>query len=136
MNIRNYILGKRCKGGLEESDNNNESDESSSSDSSILKERKVQQLTSKATKKKAIILSYRSQWKSKYPWVFCDDVRNGMFCKLCQKFGKPPATACGAWTTRGNVDWNHGTELLKSHNESNWHKDSALTGRTTKCATL
>ena len=52
-----------------------------------------------------------------------------MFWKLCQKFGKPPATARGAWTTRGIVDWNHGTEQLKLHNEAKWHQDSAITAR-------
>lgn len=89
------------------------------------------EFSNKAIKKKAYKarLSYRSQWESKHPWVYCNDVKNGMFCKLCQKFGKPPATARGAWTTRGIVDWNHGTELLKMHNESNWHKESALTAR-------
>ena len=130
MDIRNFMLRKRSRKASEESEKDSESDESSSSDGSDIKEQRVQQLTSKATKKAyKARLSYRSLWESKYPWVYCNDVKNGMYCKLCQKFGKPPATARGAWTTRRIVDWNHGTELLKLHNESNWHKNSALTAR-------
>ena len=45
---------------------------------------------SKSEKKKAYKakLSYRKQWKAKYPWVYCTDASQGMFCKLCQQKGK------------------------------------------------
>ena len=49
-----------------------------------------------------------------------------MFCKLCQQRGNPPATARGAWTSRGIRDWNHATELLKLHSETSWHKDAIM----------
>ena len=68
-------------------------------------------LTAKALKKNVYKskLTYRCQWESKYPWVYCEDPENGMFCQIFQKFGKPPATARGAWTSHGISDWNHGT---------------------------
>jgi hypothetical protein len=65
----------------------------------------------------------------KHPWVYCNDPDIGMFCKLCQKFGKPPATARGAWTSRGIINWNHATEMLKRHDDSKWHKDGAFAAR-------
>ena len=34
--------------------------------------------------------------------------------------------------TRGIVDWNHATELLKQHSGSKWHQDSSITGRMAK----
>ena len=42
---------------------------------------------SKSEKKKAYKakLSYKKQWEIKYPWVYCTDVTQGMFCKLCQQ---------------------------------------------------
>ncbi len=52
-----------------------------------------------------------------------------MFFPLCQKIGKPPANALGAWTSRGVSDWNHGTKMLKLHNDSKWHKDVAMMAR-------
>ena len=86
---------------------------------------------SKSEKKKAYKakLSYRKQWESKYPWVYCTDIAQGMFCKLCQQKVNPPATARGAWTSRGMKDWNHATELLKLHNESSWHRDAVVYSR-------
>ena len=88
-------------------------------------------VTTKAAKKKVYKskLTYRHQWKSKYPWVHYDETEKGMFCQLCQEFGKPPANARGAWTTRGIADWNHGTDLLGLHNGSKWHKDAAIVAR-------
>ena len=87
-------------------------------------------LTAKALKKVyKSKLTYCCQWESKYPWVYCEDPEKGMFCQICQKFGKPPATARGAWTSRGISDWNHGTEVLKAHNDSKSHKDAALAAR-------
>ena len=74
-------------------------------------------------------LSYRKEWEKTYPWVFCDSPVTGMFCKICQKYGKPPATARRAWTSRGVTDWNHATELLKLHNQSKWHQDGVITAR-------
>ena len=86
---------------------------------------------SKATKKKMYKshLSYRKEWEKTYSWVYCTDPEKGMFCRLCQNFGKTPVTARGAWTSRGINDWNHATELLKLHNNSKWHKDGAIAAR-------
>ena len=77
-------------------------------------------------------LSYKKEWEQKYPWVYCDDSKQGMFCKLCQKRGNAPSTARGAWTTRGiqigitllsnsrNIASQNVTEMLLSMLE--WHK--------------
>ena len=51
-----------------------------------------------------------------------------MFCTTCIKWGKPTLSAKGVWTSRGIVDWNHATELLKQHTNSKWHKDAAVAG--------
>ena len=50
-----------------------------------------------------------------------------MFCETCQKWGNPPAGSRGAWSTRGVTDWNHATELLKQHADSQWHRHAAAT---------
>ena len=42
---------------------------------------------------------------------------------------KPPPSAKGGWKTRGIVDWNHATELLKHHSRSKWYQDSSITVR-------
>ena len=55
-----------------------------------------------------------------------------MFFSLCKKWGRPPPSAKGGWTTRGIVDWNHATELLKQHSGSKWHHDSSITARMAK----
>ena len=87
--------------------------------------------STKAAKKKAYKskLTHRRQWETKYPWVYCDDVEKGMFCRLCQEHGKPPANARGAWTSRGIADWNHGTDMLKLHQNSKWHNEAAIAAR-------
>ena len=36
-------------------------------------------------------LSYKPEWEKKYPWVFCTNPKEGMFCRTCQKWGTPPA---------------------------------------------
>ena len=67
--------------------------------------------------------------------VYCDSPVTGMSCNICQKYGKPPATARGATsrgvgTSRGVADWNHATELLKWHKQSKWwHQDGVITAR-------
>ena len=55
-----------------------------------------------------------------------------MCCTLCKKWGRSPPSAKGRWTTRGIVDWNHATELLKEHSGSKWHQDSSITARKAK----
>lgn len=50
-----------------------------------------------------------------------------MYCTVCQKWGHPPAGTRGAWTTRGIRDWNHGTELLRQHGQSKWHREAVTT---------
>ena len=42
---------------------------------------------------------------------------------------RPPPSAKGGWRTRGIVDWNHATELLKQHSGSKCHQDSSITVR-------
>ena len=86
---------------------------------------------SKAQKRKLYKarLSYKKEWEQKYPWVYCDDPKQGMFCKLCQKRGNAPSTARGAWTTREIQDWNHTTEQLKEHSQSKCHRDAVIHAR-------
>ena len=74
-------------------------------------------------------LSYKKEWEQKYPWVYCDNPKQGMFFKLCQKQGNAPSTARGAWTTRGIQDWNHATEQLKEHSQSKCHRDAVIHAR-------
>ena len=50
-----------------------------------------------------------------------------MFCETCLKWGNHPAGSRGAWKTRGITNWNHATELLKQHADSQWHRDAAAT---------
>ncbi len=57
--------------------------------------------------------------------MYCEDPVKGMFCKVCQEFGRPSAVARGACTSRGISDWNHATEVLKAHNDSKCHRDAA-----------
>ncbi len=48
-----------------------------------------------------------------------------MFCTPCQKYGKPPAQACGAWVTCPISNWVKATELLSKREKSEWHLASA-----------
>ena len=69
-----------------------------------------------------------------YPWVQCEDPKVAMFYTLCKKWGRPPPSAKGGWRTRGIVDWNRATELLKNLSGSKWHQDSSITARMAKHA--
>ena len=42
--------------------------------------------TAKALKKKVYTskLTYRCQWESKYPWVYCEDPEKGKFFQICK----------------------------------------------------
>lgn len=125
MSLLSYF-GKKSYGGTE-LDQPAEQHGSSSSDVAEEPPRKKQcrQLTvSEKRKLYKAKLSYKKEWEKIYPWVFYDDP---MFCTTCQKWGKPPAGSRGAWVTRGNTDWNHGTEFLKQHADSQWHRDAAAT---------
>ena len=88
-------------------------------------------MKSKAQQKKVYKarLTYRKEWEEKYPWVYCNDPQEGMFCKLCQKRGNPPPTARGAWNSQGVKDWNHATEQLREHSQSKWHRDAIIHAR-------
>ena len=77
-------------------------------------------------------LSYMKVWEKVYPWVQSEDPKVGMFCTLCKKWGRSLLSAKGGWTTRGIVDWNYATELLKQHSGSKWHQDSPITVRMAK----
>ncbi len=92
---------------------------------------KTSDSSSKAAKKLVYKsrLSYKKDWEKIYPWVYCNDPKDGMFCRVCQSFGTASATARGAWTVRGVTDWNHATEMLKQHNDSKGHKDGAVSAR-------
>ena len=41
--------------------------------------------------------------------------------------GKPSSGIKRCMETRGITDWNNGTELLKQHADSQWHRDAAAT---------
>ncbi len=66
-------------------------------------------------------LSFRKEWRNKYPWVMCTE---GMFCSISRK--SPPGSRDG-WMSRGITDWRHGTEFLKLHAESQYHRNAAVT---------
>jgi hypothetical protein len=122
MALRKYF---KRKGDELQSSESLESEASSLSEES---QRKKQHIDVTASQKKKLYkakLSYKKDWETKYPWVYCNDAREGMFCGTCKRWGKPPAGSRGAWTTRGIMDWNHATELLKQHADSQWHRDAA-----------
>ena len=122
MDIRKYLPKKRPSEVLDDSSSDGDGDVPTTPQyPACLKAAKKKIYKSK--------LSYRHQWEAKYPWVHCEDRQKGMFCRLCQEHGKPPANTRGAWTSRGILDWNHATEMLKLHNDSQWHKDAALVAR-------
>ena len=47
---------------------------------------------------------------------------SGMICKICKVHGKPPPQARGAWVSRPISNWPKAPELLKRHQQSEWHK--------------
>ena len=77
-------------------------------------------------------LRYKEVWEKVHPWVQCEDPKVGKFCTLYKKWGRPPPSADGGWTTSGIVIWNHATELLKQHSGSKLHQDSSITARMAK----
>ena len=76
----------------------------------------------------------KTEWESKYLWVSCTDVSKGMFCAICQKWGRPTPGSRGAWTNKGVSDWPHASEMLKAHGESRTHRDAVLTAGMAKQA--
>ena len=64
--------------------------------------------------------------------VQCENPNVGMFFTLCKKLLRPPPSGNGGCMTRGIVDWNHATELLKQHSGSKWQQDSSITARMAK----
>jgi len=66
-------------------------------------------------------LKYNPDWKAKWRWIEYDEDKDDMFCTFCKKHGKPPAVARGAWTSRPVNNWVKATELLKKHEQSDWH---------------
>lgn len=66
----------------------------SSEDVETEPQRKKPRLTPGEKKKKyKSQLSYKLDWEKTYPWVFCSDPKEGMFCSICRKWGTPPAGA-------------------------------------------
>ena len=124
--ITNYFSRKRS---LELASDDNDAGSSSSSQTLECSENMASSKSAKSKVNYRSRLSYRKEWEKLYPWVYCNTPEAGMFCHICQKFGKPPATARGGWTSRGITDWNHATEILKNHNDSNWHRDGAIAAR-------
>ena len=119
MDIRSYFSRKR-------SSQNDLQPPTDEEDQQPPPQKKAQSASSKRQAYRAK-LSYKKKWEDTYHWVTCIDPADGMFCSVCQEWGKPPSGARGAWTTRGITDWNHATELLKQHANSQWHRDSAVT---------
>ena len=128
--ITNYFSRKRS---LELSSDDNDAGSSSNSQTLECSENMA---SSKSAKSNRSRLSYRKEWEKLYPWVYCNTPEAGMFCRICQKFGKPHATARGGWTSRGITDWNYAIEILKNHNDSNWHRDGAIAARMSERAQL
>lgn len=135
MDIRKYLVSQKPSEEHESDSDEGETPHDLEEDDQSVDTEASQRATSissaKSAQKKVYKsrLSFRHQWKSKYPWVYCDDVQEGMFCRLCQEHGKPPPNAQGAWTSRGVCDWNHATEMLKLHSKSKWHNDAAIAAR-------
>lgn len=129
MSIKDYFQRKRQSREASEMS----IDQESSSSSSPAAE--YQHLT--AGEKRKLYktnLIFKKEWEKKYPWVTCTNSTDGMFCAVCQKWGRPPAGTRGAWTTKGIGDWNHATELLKQHADSKWHRDAAASAAMAKQA--
>ena len=70
-------------------------------------------------------LKYNPDWKVKWKWMVSNKLEAGMLCAVCQKYGKPPAQARGAWVTHPNSNWSKAVELLNKHEQSEWHMASA-----------
>ena len=123
MDLRKYL---KRKDELES--NESEAGCSPPSEESQRKKQCVEVEETGSQKKKKLYkakLSYKKDWETKYPWVYCNNASEGMFCSICKRWGKPPAGSRGAWTTRGITDWNHATELQKQHADSQWHRNAA-----------
>ena len=79
-------------------------------------------------------LSYTPEWEIKYPWVFCTNPKEGMFCHTCQKCKSwelhlcqcfpLPCICVGSRGEGGMSDWNHAKEMLKKNANSQWHRDA------------
>ena len=67
-------------------------------------------------------LRFKRIWENVYPWLRCENTKVGMFYTLGKKWGRPPSSEKGEWTTRGIVGRNHIIELLKQHGELNGTK--------------
>ena len=135
MDIRRYAVRKRpreveadsddcqnkhtCQDPADQPSTTNTSSSASSS----------KQLTKAEKKEYKSHLTYNPRWEAKYSWLYCNSPDEGMFCRVCRERGTPPQAAKGAWTTRGIKDWNHATEMLKSHNVSQWHRDAVTVSR-------
>ncbi len=72
-------------------------------------------------------LSYKKVWEKKLSLGSVWRSKSWHVCTPCKIWGRPPPIAKGGWTTRGIVDWNHATELLKQHSGSKCHQDSSIT---------
>ena len=138
MSIKAYFHGRKrksCEASELSIDQGSSSSCCQTAENPEEPQRKKQHLTAGEKKKlyKAN-LSFKKEWEKKYPWVNCMNPTDGMFCAICQKWGKPSAGTRGAWTTKGIVDWNHATELLKQHADSKWHRDAAVSAAMAKQA--
>lgn len=67
-------------------------------------------------------LKFNLKWKEKFKWIEYNQQVDGMFCQVCKQYGKPPASARGAWVTKPVNNWVKATELLRQHEKSDWHQ--------------
>ena len=85
MDLRNYFSRKRSRN--EESCDQEElaKVDSASKGQALDDAPEEASVKSKAQQKKVYKarLTYRKEWEEKYPWVYCNDPQEGMFCKLC-----------------------------------------------------
>ena len=136
MDLRNFFTRKRVRAGSSRDSEDDEDVVPTTSTSDALAYNNFEasvcrSVCSKAQKRKLYKarLSYKKEWEQKYPWLYCDDPKQGKFCKLFQKQGNAPSTARGAWTSRRIQDWNHATEQLKEHSQSKCHRDAVIHAR-------
>ena len=85
MDLRNFFSRKRAR--TEEPDEEESVALTTSSSDLLEPPTNSEELVcgSKAEQRKLykFRLNYKKEWEQKYPWVYCNDVKEGMFCKLC-----------------------------------------------------
>ena len=129
MDIRGYFARKRGFEETEAQEKKAENEEKSREEKTRKDEqpetsKKKQRTPSEKQKKYREKLGFKIEWQQKHMWVIYDAEKDGMLCKVCQQYGKPPPQARGAWVSRGINDWSRATEDLRVHEHSNWHTEA------------